>query len=378
MKCVHMLFSTLLHLMLLILSFGCSKEYTPTGYRVPFPPFADTIGGVRNPFWSKDGSKIIGIGHVFGREGDDFYEMAPSGGHARRIYRDSLEKDMPVLSPDGRSIAYLAAQMGRLYSRAHVWVVSVDSTGARDLTPDGGNWENLRWSPDGRYVVFDGGVEDSGAVNYQIMKADVQSGQLTMLTRSGQIGNRDPAYLADGKRIAFSSNRIQTDYGGKVWLMDEDGSNPVPIDTTRTASVYPRPSPARSDLVFSWGLGGESDGGAYRINLDSVSLPAKSSSFRLVYSRAALNFMEWSPDGNWILFLIGTSSQAIDLFLMDRTGARMRRLTTGFHVYMFSYAWSPDTRLLVFTASEGDNITVYSYTYDLNTNKLAKLVLTNK
>jgi len=378
MKYVQMLFSTLLHLMLLIFSFGCSKDYTPTSYRFPFPAAADTIGGIRNPFWTKDGSKIIGIGHVFGREGDDFYEIAPSGGQPRRIYRDSLEKDMPILSPDGRSIAYLAAQMGRIYSRAHVWIVTLTGTAARDLTPSGGNWENLRWSPDSRYVVFDGGVEDSGAVNYQIAKATVQSADLKMMTRSSRFGNRDPVYVANGNRIAFSSNRIQTDYGGKVWLMDDDGSNPVPIDTTRTASVYPRPSPARSDLVFSWGLGGEADAGTYTINLDSVILPAQPGSFQPVYPHAELNIMAWSPDGNWILLPIETSSDSKDLFLMNRTGGMMRRLTTGYYVYLFSYPWSPDSRYLVFTASDDHNTTIHSFTYDLNTSKLTKLILTHK
>ena len=237
MKHFQKLLPALLCLMMALFSVGCSKDDTPTSYRFPFPPPADTIGGIRNPFWSKEGSKIIGIGHVFGREGDDFYAIPPGGGLPVRIFRDSLEKDLPVLSPDGRSIAYLAAQMGRIYSSAHVWVVNVDGTGARDLTPSGGNWENLRWSPDSRYVVCDGGVEDSGAVNYQILKADAGSGDLIMLTRSARVGNRDPYYIAGGNRIAFSSNRIQTDYGGKVWLMDDDGSNPVPIDTTPTASV---------------------------------------------------------------------------------------------------------------------------------------------
>jgi Tol biopolymer transport system component len=63
---------------------------------------------------------------------------------------------------------------------------------------------------------------------------------------------------------------------------------------------------------------------------------------------------------------------------MSRTGGMLRRLTTGFYVYLFSYAWSPDSRYLVFTASDDHNTTIHSFTYDLNTNKLTKLVLTHK
>ncbi|MBM2840143.1 MAG: translocation protein TolB, partial [Bacteroidetes bacterium] len=206
---------TTVMLLFLASSFGCKKDSLVV---VPPPIISDSTFTILYPFWSPDGSKILFFGHVFGLDGYDLYEVDSSGGVARLVMRDSLAKGWPVLSPDGTKIAYLAAELGRLLCCAHVWVMNVDGSNARDLTPFFSNWEYVRWSPDSRYLTFDGGVEDSGVINYQIVKADVQSGQLTQLTR-GNYGNRDATYLANGQKVAYLSGRIQTDYGGKVWVM---------------------------------------------------------------------------------------------------------------------------------------------------------------
>mgnify|MGYP001172697608 FL=1 len=364
---------TLIVLLLSAISFHCRKG---AGLIVAPPASTESGFGIRTPFWSQDGSKIFCLGHLFGIDGDDFYAIDPSGGPARRITHDTLEKDLPVLSPDGKNIAYVAAEMGRIYSRAHVWVMQIGGSDARDLTPSGGHWGNVRWSPDSRYLVFDGGVEDSGVVNYQLARANILTGELKMLTPSGSSGSRDATFFAGGGRIAFSSGRVPTDYGGKVWLMDSDGAHPFPLDTTRTASTNVRPSPVRNEILFVWGLGGESDAGVYRLNLDGTSLPALPSSFHWLYEGDYFNFAQWSPDGELLLFPKGNPNS--DLYILNRDGSGLRRVTTGLAVRLFSYAWSPDSRRLVFSASDDGNMTVHTFTYDLDGHALRKIVVARK
>jgi Tol biopolymer transport system component len=248
-----------------------------------------------------------------------------------------------------------------------------DGTNARDLTLSGGNWGNVRWSPDSRYLVFDGGVEDSGTVNYQIERSDVRTGGMNLLTRSARSGNRDASFLAGGCRIAFSSGRLPTDYGGKVWLMDSDGANPVPVDTTRIASITVRPSPVRNEIFFAWGLGGESDAGVYRLDLTGTTIPAQPSSFHYVYKGDYFNLSQWSPDGEFLLFPKGNPKS--DLYLLGRDGSTLRRLTNGLDVRLFSYAWSPDSRRLVFSASDDGGASTHLFTYDLITGVLRSLVI---
>lgn len=352
-------------------SFNCKNNYTTN------PPAIDedSTFNVLYPFWSSHDNKILFFGNIFGLDGYDLYAVDSSGGVATMLMRDSLAKGSPVLSPDGNKIAYLAAQLGRLLCCAHVWVMNIDGTGARDLTPFFSNWEYLRWSPDSRTIIFDGGIEDSGFVNYQIVAANVETGKLTQLTK-GNFGNRDASYLADGKRIACLSGRIRTDYGGKVFLMNPDGTNPVPIDTTRTASADPRPSPTQNKLLFVWGLGGESDAGVYSVNVDSVPVPVERSLFHYVYRGDYINYSQWSPDGNSILYVNGDGKK--DLLLMDQEGGNTQRVTTGFNVDLLSYAWSPDSKHLVFNATNDQSERTTTFIYDVDTHSVKRLNIKRK
>ncbi len=359
---------------------GCRRDTppTPTSISSGDRPFV-----FRTPFWSKDGTRILGLSHTFGIDGDDLYEVSADGGGVRTIFHDTLEKDLPILSPAGSSIEYLAAQVGRIYSRAHVWVINSDGGNARDLTPSGGNWENVRWSPDSRYLVFDGLVEDSGSVNYQIVRANVESGESRLLTRSARFGNRDASFLTTGDRIAYTSSQLKSEYGGKVCfsglLTDSSrsaaGPKSVPIDTTPTSSISPRPLPVGNMIYFLWGTGGEAGAGVYGLDLDAVKLPAAPSSFVYLYRGDYFNFAQWSPDGSMLLYLKGNPSS--DLYLLDRRSRTERRITTGFAVRLFSYAWSSDSKRLVFSASEGAGPTANTFIYDIEANVLNKLTITH-
>jgi Tol biopolymer transport system component len=358
---------------MMVISLQCKKDSTV----VQPPPPADSTLGLGNPFWSKDGKSIFGFSGNLQTDGDDLYKVDSSGGVAKLVMRDNLAKDSPLLSPDGTKIAYLAAKRGYLLSNAHVWSVNSDGTNAHDLTPLGGNWENIRWSPDSRYILFDGGIEDSGTVNYQIARADLQLGVVILLTRAMTYGNRDAGYLADGQRIAYLSGKVMTDYGGKIWVMGSDGTSPVPLDTTSTASAYPRPSPARNEVYFAWGLGGESDAGTYSINLDSVTLPASKSSFRYV-STGVSQFMQWSPDGNLIVYPMATSSTGFDLFVMNRDGGNANRLTNGIKIFWPKYGWSSDSKHVVFAGTDDQYESVHVFVVDLKTNTLRRLAITTR
>ncbi len=333
------------------------------------PTSGDSLVLISYPIWSKDGKTIFGFGGTEGLQGDEIWQVDSSGGFARRILRDSLSKWSLTLSPDGLKLAYEAAPYGSLLCCAHVWVVNIDGTNAHDLTPWPGNWDHIRWSPDSRYLIFDGGVMDSGASNYQIARADVQTGEVKLLTRASNYSNLDATYLSDGQRIVYLSGRIMTDYGGKVWVMNADGTNPAPIDTSPTASAYPRPSSVRNDLYFFWGLGGEGDRGEYAVNLDTTVLPTLKSSFHNIY-KYALDKMQWSPDGNFILYPVATSTLALDLFLMNRDGTNQRQLTSGFYVYWGPYAWSPDSKRLLIDAHDLNKQKYALYIFDLPTNTL--------
>ncbi|MFN0159381.1 MAG: TolB family protein [Bacteroidota bacterium] len=357
----------------LITSLNCVDDLGQVVIDPPSP--SDSAFSIHSPFWSSDGRYIVFFGNVFGREGYDLYRVDSTGGQAQIMNRDSLAKSWPRLSPDGSKIAFLAAVVGRLQCCAHVWVMNSDGTNARDLTPFFSKWEQPRWSPDSRFLIFSGPVEDSGSINYQIVRSEIATGAIATLT-SGNYGNLDASYTFDGRHIVYTSGRTQTEYGGKVWKMNADGTGAVPIDTTSTASTYPRPSPTTNEIQFGWGLGGESDAGTYSVDLGITVFPSEPNSFVRRRPEIYLNLAQWSPAGDLIAFVLRTTAQTNDLFLIDGNGANMRQITQNMFVYLFSNPWSPDSAHLIFQASDRQDGSIAFFRYDLVTGSIKKLAIT--
>lgn len=158
-----------------------------------------------------------------------------------------------------------------------------------------------------------------------------------------------------------------------MWFMDADGSDQEPIDTSSTASTFPRPSPGSNEIYFYWGLGSESDAGLYSINIDSTILPAQSSSYRFLNEDNFLNVAQWSPDGNRLLSRKGYSSTTMDLVLLNRDGTFDRRITSGLTVYLGSHAWSHDSNHLVFDATFEGQSSIKFFKYDVASGILTSL-----
>src|SRR5206468_3258092 len=61
----------------------------------------------------------------------------------------------PVVSPDGRSVAFTGHEYGTFSYRAdEVWTVGIDGSGMRALTTYDRDPGGVRWSPDGSGVFF--------------------------------------------------------------------------------------------------------------------------------------------------------------------------------------------------------------------------------
>jgi Tol biopolymer transport system component/DNA-binding winged helix-turn-helix (wHTH) protein len=65
----------------------------------------------------------------------------------------SLRKSLPVVSPDGERVAYVATTRGE---QPNIWIVDRDGTSHAPLTVDDSPDFKPHWSPDGRQVLFMG------------------------------------------------------------------------------------------------------------------------------------------------------------------------------------------------------------------------------
>lgn len=135
----------------------------------------------------------------------------------RTLQGTSGDEYEPVFSPDGSAMAFVSDRTGEL----QVWLAE-DERPTRPLTDlKGASLSGLRWSPDGRNLVFIAEVAMRSDL-YQVSIADETT---TRLTNDGKSKNA-PAWLPDGSiRVP-----VRSDKDWDIWSVDGGGKPPVIVD----------------------------------------------------------------------------------------------------------------------------------------------------
>jgi dipeptidyl aminopeptidase/acylaminoacyl peptidase len=110
---------------------------------------------------------------------------------------------LPAVSPDGRTLAYVAmARPGYESDRQVVMLRDLASGTVRALTQ---GWDrsagSLAWAPDGKSLL----VTATDTLEEPVFRVDVATGKVTRLTREGHSGNVRPLPNGD---ILFTSNSV--------------------------------------------------------------------------------------------------------------------------------------------------------------------------
>lgn len=195
-----------------------------------------------SPAWSPDGKTIA---FVSNRSEDadltpgyqDLWLIPSDGGAVRRLTKQSGHMQCPVWSPDGAEIAYIGHDRpDEIWgvSDPHLWVVSVESGEARDLTPGldrpvghhtlGDTSESevgagsLIWSADGARLFFL--VSDRGSCH--LYSVDRSGGELLQLTQ----GAIDVcSFSVDRQTSQFALQVGSAAEPGDVYLLPTAGGN---------------------------------------------------------------------------------------------------------------------------------------------------------
>jgi len=227
-------------------------------------------------------------------------------------------------------------------SEVHVFVMSPDGSGRRDLTPHA-NGFSAQWSPDRSRIVFE--TTRNGRSELFVMNAD---GSHPTRFAAG----RAPAWSPDGARIAFIVDAGLT-------VMDLDGSHRHLLPTGRRSNApswspdgrmiaYDQENPARCGLIQFDVLCARD---VYIVNTDGTGgrlLTAAPDG--LTWSTGPA----WSPDGTAIAFVRSKfSTSEADLYLVAPDGTHLVQLTATSRLVERNPVWSPDGRALAFGLSAG-------------------------
>ena len=204
---------------------------------------ADGTGGKRlrpgwghaAPAWSPDGSLILHTSR-------GVFVTDPLGRHRQRIpgtaaipSASRAARPPAAWSRDGKKVFFL----GEVNGRTSVYVVNVDGTGRRDLTP-GLSVGVFAVSPDGTRLVVSVGTDTGWAV-YVV---NARGGGLRQVT-DNTFDAADPQWSPDGKRIMFVGRELGKKMETEIYVIDATGGearnisrNPAP---DRQPAWSPRP-----------------------------------------------------------------------------------------------------------------------------------------
>ncbi|MEM7355504.1 MAG: winged helix-turn-helix domain-containing protein [Acidobacteriota bacterium] len=318
------------------------------------------------PVWSPDGSQLV----WFRYRDDGSCELRRAsylGGDETRLTECPPGSEPPLAwSPDGRYLAFCAAQPGLLASR--IWQLTIDSepSTAGGLGPeiDPGRLTPLtqppadfigdgrpRFSKNGRWMAFVRGTV-LGAADIHLL--DLKSGMTRQITYDG-LARKGLDFTPDDRHLVFLSRR-----GGDTGLWK------VPV-TGGAAQWVGFSRPALSQLTVA------ASGNRMAVTADRIessiwqrsltsagdsSISAGNSAQRLIASSRFDRGAETSPDGEriaWVSDRSGTS----EIWLASAAGDVLQPLTHFGGPQIGPPRWSPDSQRLLFEVRQQDSADLY-------------------
>jgi Tol biopolymer transport system component len=170
----------------------------------------------------------------------------PSSGSEERL--TSGNDTHASWAPDGRRLVFVRRDLPSI--RLHI--VDLETAAVTAITPIDMSVYRPAWSPDGRWIAFDGfggdpdGLEEPIPSGIYLVRPD--GSQLHRIT-DDRFGNPDmPTWAPDGRSLIFTSNLKDgaDGYlpGWDVYRIERDGSGLVNLTNT--------PDPASSELPIGW------------------------------------------------------------------------------------------------------------------------------
>jgi Tol biopolymer transport system component/DNA-binding winged helix-turn-helix (wHTH) protein len=123
----------------------------------------------------------------------DIWVMSADGNNRQRLTADAGVNFNPVMSPDGRYLAYLSNRSGH----TQLWRSAGDGSNARQLTNVPNDVGSVRFSADGKWLFYSTWF----AVGYTMWKVSVDGGNALQLTFKDTLS---AAVSPDGKELAYT------------------------------------------------------------------------------------------------------------------------------------------------------------------------------
>jgi Tol biopolymer transport system component len=290
---------------------------------------------------------FLGVASVGGARNAEFnfdIVAVDLAGRETNLTRNAAFDGSPAVARDGR-IAFVSTRGGT----PDLYVMNGNGRNVRRLTDsatDGSGvaWDDAlhltqaSWSPRGDKIGFDGRYMERGpgcmrlCANWRVLVVESNGGQPTEIARNA----RAPAWSPDGRQLAFESGMDPEELARTLTIARADGSRPAGIEAINFPSdVGPVWSPAGGEIAFPARRTEGSQTWVYLVRADA----------RRKRRLAAGNNPTWSPDGRRLAFI----DKSDRLITMTGNSKRTRRVSRAGEA-VIAAAWAPKGDTLAFLA----------------------------
>ena len=279
---------------------------------------------------------------AFHRRGEknhwDVWRVGIDGSRLRLLKKDA---SMPRAAADGRKLA-LVTRTGR---HKQIAILDVETAELDVVTEDPTDHWNPSIAADGKSVIYHKVTSRSSAPNVELWGSPPNNG-LSLLRIAGAF----PAFSPDERRLALTGGSF-----GRIDVMNSDGSERKTIFEGKRRSLFGMSWSQRPERVaFSHGVVFGKSGA--RVNIIAAA-PDSEESETLTSETGNNGFPSYSPDGKQIVFRSGRDGSK-NLYIMDRSGANVRRLTSGKWTDTMS-DWSPTGEWIAFSSDRENNFEIW-------------------
>lgn len=268
----------------------------------------------------------------------DAQAVAPSASGTRRTAGMTLSDVLkvkeiidPRVSPDGRAVAFIIKQalLERNEYGSALCMLANDGKGAVERLAEGGEFSQLRWSPDGRHICYLS--SDDG--NLIVRQIDTIERTPSRVLLSHQTAINRYEWSPDGKRIVLVASG----------LIDREGTRRA-LDE---GLVYDDESLDYRDILAGSWLKSPTELWLYQIQTAEKK--------KLWENGSGIGGVAWSPDGSQLAVAYQSRLNSLEsrnlinsdiAIISASSGERVPVLTSA--EYEAEPSWSPDGRTLAF------------------------------